>query len=157
MTYNNLRKGRFTQSGLVYHITTITKNQQPYFQSFNTGRKVVQQMMRLDNYGFSKTLCYVLMPDHLRWLFILQKDSLAALMQLLKGRSARAIGYPVWQENYYEHALRTDENIRHTARYIIANPLRKKLVANIGDYPLWDAIWLDQTLSSDLLWAALSG
>jgi hypothetical protein len=28
------------------------------------------------------------------------------------------------------------------ARYIIANPLRAGLVDRIGDYPLWDAMWL---------------
>ena len=28
------------------------------------------------------------------------------------------------------------------ARYIIANPLRAGLVEHIGQYPLWDAIWL---------------
>ncbi len=28
------------------------------------------------------------------------------------------------------------------ARYIIANPLRAGLVGRVGDYPLWDAVWL---------------
>ncbi|MBB5859537.1 hypothetical protein GGR69_001194 [Xanthomonas arboricola] len=28
------------------------------------------------------------------------------------------------------------------ARYLIANPLRAGLVARVGDYPFWDAIWL---------------
>ena len=31
---------------------------------------------------------------------------------------------------------------RAAARYIVANPLRAGLVKQIGDYPLWDAIWL---------------
>jgi len=41
-----------------------------------------------------------------------------------------------------DHALRTDENLLNVARYIIANPLRAGLVTRIGDYPLWDSIWL---------------
>jgi hypothetical protein len=28
------------------------------------------------------------------------------------------------------------------ARYVVANPLRAGLVKRLGDYPLWDAIWL---------------
>ncbi len=28
------------------------------------------------------------------------------------------------------------------ARYVVANPLRAGLVERIGDYPLWDAIWV---------------
>lgn len=30
---------------------------------------------------------------------------------------------------------------------MVANPLRANLVDTIGDYPLWDAAWLDDTLS----------
>jgi hypothetical protein len=28
------------------------------------------------------------------------------------------------------------------ARYVVANPLRAGLVQKLGDYPLWDAIWV---------------
>ncbi|PJA25166.1 MAG: IS200/IS605 family transposase, partial [Alphaproteobacteria bacterium CG_4_10_14_0_2_um_filter_63_37] len=28
------------------------------------------------------------------------------------------------------------------ARYLVANPLRKGLVEEIGQYPHWDAIWV---------------
>lgn len=147
MSYSYLRKGRFSQPGLAYHITTVTKNRQPYFQSLFTGRKLVREIMRLDEQGFSQTLCFIVMPDHLHWLFVLRKDSLAVVMQLLKGRSAHAAGFPLWQDNYHDHAVRKDEDLRAIARYIIANPLRKKLVVSIGDYSLWDAVWLDETLS----------
>jgi hypothetical protein len=30
------------------------------------------------------------------------------------------------------------------ARYIVANPLRAGLVEHLGDYPLWDAVWLGE-------------
>jgi REP element-mobilizing transposase RayT len=46
------------------------------------------------------------------------------------------------QRAFYDHALRQDEDVQGVARYIVANPLRAGLVENIGDYPLWDAIWL---------------
>lgn len=28
------------------------------------------------------------------------------------------------------------------ARYIITNPVRAGLVRRVGDYPLWDVVWL---------------
>jgi hypothetical protein len=68
-------------------------------------------------------------------------------MQLLKGRSAYVLGHTLWQPNYYDHAVRYDEDIKVIARYIVANPLRANLVENIGDYSLWDAVWLNETLS----------
>ena len=146
MAYSDLRKGRFSQTGLVYHITTVTKNRTPYFASLDTGRKVVRQLAALHNEGSAKTLCYVLMPDHLHWLMVLHDGELSKIMQLLKGRSAHAIGHAIWQDNYYDHAVRDDEDLRGMARYIVANPLRAKLVVHIGDYPLWDAVWLEETL-----------
>jgi hypothetical protein len=38
--------------------------------------------------------------------------------------------------------VRRQQDMRALARYVIANPLRAGLVESIGDYPLWDAIWL---------------
>lgn len=68
------------------------------------------------------------------------------MVQLLKGRTAHAIGHAVWQENYHGHAVRDDKDLRNMARYIAANPLRAKLVERIGDYALWNAFWLDEAL-----------
>ncbi|HEU0188463.1 MAG TPA: transposase [Gallionella sp.] len=147
MTYNNLRTGRVSQTGVVYHITTVTQDRIPYFVSLDNGRNVVRQLMALQADGRVETLCYVLMPDHLHWLMVLHEGKLSEAVHLLKGRSANAIGHGVWQANYYDHAVRQDEDLRKIARYIVANPLRANLVRQIGDYSLWDAVWLDEALS----------
>lgn len=147
MAYSDLRKGRHSQSGLIYHVTTVTRGRTPFFASFDNGRKVVRELMALEREDRTETLCYVLMPDHLHWLMALRQGELSDAVRLLKGRSARAIGSKVWQENYFDHAVRKDEDMRAMARYIVANPLRASLVEHIGDYPLWDAVWLDEALS----------
>ena len=147
MTYNDLRKGRVSQVGMAYYVTAVTLNRTAFFASFANGRKVVQELMALQAEGRSETLCYVVMPDHLHWLMVLQTGTLSEAVKLLKGRSAHAIGQSVWQANYYDHAVRDDEDLRRMARYIVANPLRANLVEQIGDYPLWDAVWLNETLS----------
>lgn len=147
MAYNDLRKGRVSQSGVAYHITTVAQSRMPHFASLDNGRKVVRELMALQAEGRAETLCYVVMPDHLHWLMVLHKGKLSDAVRLLKGRSARAIGHAVWQANYFDHAVRNDEDMHKMARYIVANPLRANLVERIGDYPLWDAVWLDETLS----------
>jgi REP element-mobilizing transposase RayT len=48
----------------------------------------------------------------------------------------------IWQEGYYDHALRSEESLPDVARYIVMNPVRAGLVKSIRDYPLWDAQWL---------------
>lgn len=106
-------------------------------------------MKRVVKLGLLETQTFVVMPDHLHWLITLKQANLATVMQHFKGLSAFLInryrktsGIPVWQPGFHDHALRKEEDIKALARYIIANPLRAGLVDNIGDYPLWDAVWL---------------
>ncbi|MDD5296781.1 MAG: transposase [Rhodocyclaceae bacterium] len=143
MSYNDLRKGRYSDCGMAYHITSVTRNRYPHFQDWQIGRIVVRQLMRLAREGVADTLCFVVMPDHVHWLMVLRQGSLAETVRRLKARASREFGQPLWQPNYHDHALRGDEDLRVLARYIVANPLRAGLVEHLGDYPLWDAIWLD--------------
>ncbi|TMO68447.1 transposase, partial [Pseudoalteromonas aurantia] len=36
-----------------------------------------------------------------------------------------------------DHMIRNEAELLHNARYIVANPLRAKLVQKIGQYPYW--------------------
>ncbi len=96
-----------------------------------------------------ENLAFVIMPDHLHWLLALRDGAkLSQVMHALKGYSAFRINQslqrrgPIWQSGYHDRALRRDEDLLAMARYIVANPLRAGLVQKLGDYPLWDAVWL---------------
>ena len=149
MAYENLRKGRVSIPHHIYFLTTVTAGRVPYFTDLFIGRLVVNEMRSLHESHAVESLAWVLMPDHLHWLFALGEIyDLDDVVKRLKGRSARTINKVIgkngafWQREYYEHALRRDEDIQETARYIIANPLRAGLVERLGDYPLWDTMWL---------------
>ncbi|MDO9599630.1 MAG: transposase [Azoarcus sp.] len=149
MTYDALRRGRWSETLRIYHVTIVTKGRLPLFHDITLGRLIVSHVREQDERALTSTLAWVLMPDHLHWLFELgTTKSLSAIMQSLKGASARTINAhrhssgAVWQRAYHDHALRTDEDVVATARYIVANPLRAGLVDEIGKYPLWDAVWL---------------
>lgn len=95
------------------------------------------------------TLAYVVMPDHLHWLIQLRENvALNKIMQRMKSASSHKINKflcrngGVWQAGYYDHALRVDEDLQDTARYVVANPIRAGLTKRVGDYSLWDAVWL---------------
>lgn len=149
MPRDDLLKGRVSLVNHVYHVTTVTENRRPIFADFFCGRLVVAEMRRLEAENAVRSLAWTLMPDHLHWLLQLgDRVTLSSLMQKLKGRSSQAINQhlgdngAVWQRGFHDHALRREEDLRSIARYIVANPLRRGLVNHIGDYPLWDAIWL---------------
>ena len=40
-----------------------------------------------------------------------------------------------WQRDFFEHRLRSDESWREKADYILANPVRKGLVAQVSQWP----------------------
>jgi hypothetical protein len=41
---------------------------------------------------------------------------------------------PVWQEESFDHVLRTSENLKEKIEYIRQNPVRRGLVAKAEDY-----------------------
>ena len=146
----DLRKGRTSSSGTVYHVRTSTLHRRRLFHDLWLGREVVRSLRFLHDRGDVESLAFVVMPDHLHWLFRLTgQRPLAGVMLSLKRASSQAInqrrnirGEPVWQSGYFDRAMRREEDLRHVARYIVANPLRAGLCRSIGEYPLWDAIWL---------------
>ncbi|WP_293367814.1 transposase [Nevskia sp.] len=149
MSYADLRRGRYSEPGRAYFVTTVTAARRPVFVDFRTARAVIAQMRALDASGAIESLAWVLMPDHLHWLLALRGDAtLAQLMHQLKGSTAREVNRlqrsrgTLWQRAYHDHALRDDEDVQAIARYIVANPLRAGLVRRLGDYPHWDATWL---------------
>lgn len=152
MSYDNLRKGRFSIPEQVYSITTVTHNRVPLFNNFNLARLLVRELRRLHDNDRVTSLAWVIMPDHLHWLLQLNEHwPLSKVMKSVKANSALSINRQldrrgsIWQKAYFDHAIRKHEDIRHIARYIVANPLRADLSRNIGDYPHWYCIWINET------------
>ena len=145
---HRLRAGRSSEFGRVYLLTTTVHNRQPLFRDFGLGRLLVAELRAAHEQGWVSSLAWVVMPDHLHWLVRLEGRSLDELMRRIKSNSGRLINrhlgrqVPLWQGGYHDRALRRDEDLRVAARYVVANPLRAGLVERVGDYPLWDAIWL---------------
>ena len=149
MVYAWLREGRVSLPGQVYFLTTVTHDHEPLFSDFVHARLAIGELRRLNDTALVTSLAWVVMPDHLHWLVALgHSHSIDIVVKMMKGRTAVAVNRvssrrgPVWQRKYYDHALRKDEDLTRTARYIVANPLRAGLVKKLGDYPHWDAVWL---------------
>ena len=149
MSFNNLRKGRYSEKGRIYFVTMVTQKRTSHFLNFYLARKAIQQIGLLHYEEKLYSYAWVIMPDHIHWLFQLgENQSLSKVVNLFKGRTARILNKGIerkgkfWQSAYYDHAVRKEENIKQIARYIVANPLRAGLVERIESYPHWDAVWL---------------
>ena len=150
MSWNDLKKGRFTQSQGEYFITFNTHDRELVFNSFEPACLFCRQIAINEQQYQCTWLAWVLMPDHFHGLLRLgdAEDKLSVVVGALKGASARVINKQfgrkgrLWQPAFYDRALRAEENRISIARYIVANPLRKQLVRHIKDYPFWNAVYL---------------
>lgn len=149
MSYNELRKGRHSESGREYLLTTVVQARAPVFRNLAAARACILQLPTTERETGARWLAWVLMPDHFHGLVTLgERADLATLMRQLKGASARAVNQvldrrgPLWQPAYHDRALRREDDRLAVARYIVANPLRAGLVNGLGDYPHWDSVWL---------------
>jgi REP element-mobilizing transposase RayT len=94
----------------------------------------------------------IVMPDHVHLLLTPLQDELGwpyglpAILKLIKGVSARSVNElsncsgPVWQEESFDHVLRSTEGFAEKLEYIRQNPVRRGLVQRPEDYP-W--LWID--------------
>jgi putative transposase len=143
-----LRRGRYSGSNHIYHVTTVTRGREKIFEELACGRILVEALKQESSRN-CETLCFMIMPDHLHWLVQLHGTAtLAGSVNRVKSQSARRINSlratsgSIWQKGFHDHALRRDEDLVAVARYIIANPVRAGLVRRIEDYSLWDAVWV---------------
>ena len=144
-----LRRGRHSRDGGIYHITTVTRSRNPLFEDFPAACSACAAISSAPSLGTASLLAWVLMPDHMHLLLQLDgEECLSKVVARLKSRSAKAFQQAsgrcgaVWAPGFHDRALRRDDDVRHVARYIVANPVRAGLVARCGDYPFWDAVWL---------------
>ena len=94
---------------------------------------------------------FVVMPNHIHGIIFIiratgrsplhdtikpgpRSRSLGAFMAGFKSSTTKQInimrttpGIPVWQRNYYEHVIRTDDELNRTREYIINNPMQWEL------------------------------
>jgi REP element-mobilizing transposase RayT len=150
------RLGRCSISGQIYHVIAATHDRVTHFSDFTRGRFVVKALMRVRSERIAATLAYVVMPDHLHWLMQLRgRMDLSSCVGNIKSYSARMLNEftkssgAVWQRGFFDNAIRSDGDLVALSRYIVANPLRAGLVEFIGDYPLWDAVWMHPSRSKE--------
>jgi REP element-mobilizing transposase RayT len=92
----------------------------------------------------------VVMPDHVHLLLLPLRDRngwpfpLVDILQCLKSATGHRINKvlhregPVWEEESFDHVLRSDESLKEKCEYIRQNPVREGLVRRPEDYRwLW--------------------
>ncbi|WMJ68108.1 transposase [Stenotrophomonas sp. 24(2023)] len=133
--------GRHSSVGLSYILTTVVDGRAPLFANDAAALLALGEFQRLDQEGFTHSIAYVVMPDHIHWLVELRAGTLENVMKRFKSRTAlqanRLLGRVgrFWQACYHDHAIRSDESLHRHAMYLMANPVRAGLATQLGEYP----------------------
>ena len=87
---------------------------------------------------------WVIMPNHVH-LLLTPHSQVSAFLRRLKGYSARQAnqllgqtGQRFWQEESYNHCVRSAEEFRRIEGYILANPVKAGLARSVDEY-LWSS------------------
>ena len=90
---------------------------------------------------------FVVMPNHVH-LLATAEAPLSKLTKSLKGITAKRgnemlalTGKPFWQEESYDHVVRTEREFQNIRRYIEENPVRAGLVFQASEYRWSSAGW----------------
>jgi putative transposase len=85
---------------------------------------------------------FVVMPDHFHLLITLGPDvSIEQATQFVKGgfafRAGKELEFksPVWERGFSEVRIYDAQHFSRVSRYIVDNPVRRRLVENASDYP----------------------
>jgi len=80
------------------------------------------------------------MPDHCHLLFrLLDRITLSQTIGKFKTLTTAALESRglIWQDNFYDHRLRSDASAEAFARYIFLNPYRNELLGFNHTWPWW--------------------
>ena len=125
-----------------YFLTVCTRARHPVLGDDAIGDFVLRQFLRIATEQHFAAIAYCVMPDHFHAL--VQGVRTDSDFTSMVRRWKQATGYTwkrqghasaLWQEGYFDRILRERDSTEAVVRYIIANPLRAGLVADIRDYP----------------------
>jgi len=104
---------------------------------------VMDALKRLNDEGRIELIAAVVMPDHIHFAARLQDTGLSSRMHSLKSYTSNKINPllgrdgALWESQYYDHAIRTEDELNERVNYCLQKPVRRRLVERFEDYPQW--------------------
>jgi len=150
------RIGSFDYRGpYAYHVILLTQGRSPRLADRSLAHRCIEHLRRTaERLGF-RILAFSLMPDHLHALVLGRHDAadLIRFVQRFKQVTAfdfkRESGLRLWQQSFYDRALRVEEDLADVAAYILNNPLRSGLADDSNDYPLSSGEYVEADGAAD--------
>lgn len=123
-----------------YSLTFVTRQRAPVSRNANAVCLAEDSLLSSTAKHHFSLVAYCFMPDHVHALVIGGDDSrLADFVRLFKQLAGyhvkQLLGAPLWQTSFYDHVVRTEEDLSALTDYVLDNPVRAGLVSDRADYP----------------------
>jgi putative transposase len=132
----------YTHANRVYFMTIRAYKNQPPFTRDDLNQIVLDTLREEQERQNCAVFTYCLMPDHLHFLVSPCRDGISVLTftDQYKGKTTNrswSAGWQgkLWQPRYYDHIVRAEEDLQAIAEYILENPVRRRLVEHVEDWP----------------------
>jgi len=118
-------------------VTVVTKNRTPWL--IDHVDQLLNAMSRAKQKYPYKHIAHVILPDHFHWLFeMLDEDDFSKLVSFVKrDLSWRLKHHSIdaqWQNRFYDHVIRDEDDLNRHVDYIHFNPVKHGLVLSTDDY-----------------------
>jgi putative transposase len=137
-----LRAGRWSEALACYAVTKCPQGRQPVLDNPETAGLLLSSFDYLRQTDQIRLMAFCIMPDHYHLLiFLTGAISLSALMATLGRYTARRLNQILsrsgqfWQEGFYDHRCRDEDDLEDRMTYIEHNPVRAALVERAEQWP----------------------
>ena len=133
----------YTTPSHVVHVILCTRDRSPALAEAGVAQCVAEELVRTAAHWGSTIYCYCIMPDHIHTVITPGGAHAGDLRRVVGSWKAavtrsRPLGAPqdrLWQRGFWDHVLREEEDVRATCEYVLANPVRRGLVARWEEWP----------------------
>lgn len=127
----------------IYFVTTCTAKRRRILARDEVADILVEEWRSAHNRHGLLTGRFVIMPDHVHFFCAAELDAkpLPKFMQMWKQWTSKRIGRElamsgtIWQEEFFDHVLRSTESYNQKWIYVRENPVRGRLAAISDEWP----------------------
>jgi putative transposase len=124
-----------------YFVTTAVKDREKILINETICSLILADLEFYRNKYVFKLHGYVIMPDHLHLLLSLSEHvNISQVMHDFKSHTSQEINNilkrqgALWQEGFYDHVIRDEEDYKKRIGYVHKNPLTAGLVKELPDF-----------------------
>ena len=128
----------------IFFVTICARDRRPIFATHENFSILRDELASARSRHGWRVGRYVAMPDHLHFFCASDETPGAASLSRFVGSFrewtakrivAAGVRAPIWQKQFFDHLLRSDESYENKWTYVRENPVRAGLVAKQEDWP----------------------